>query len=127
MARPLQRPHRISFRVSAEELAAINQRRGGVITSDYIRAAALGAPIQPASKRRQMSEFEAAKVRQLAFIGNNLNQIARRTNYLARRSPNGGAATLAEILFSLLSIERSFRAALDATEHLTETEAENAV
>jgi len=127
MSRLLQRPHRITFRVSTEELTDINQRRGGIDASSYVRAAALGAPPSPAKARRLMSEFEASKIRQVSFIGNNLNQIARRSNYLARRSPNGGAATLAEILFSLLSIERSFSAALDAAGPSTETEAGHAV
>jgi hypothetical protein len=126
MSRPLQRPHRISFRVSAEERATIKQNRGSVDLSSYVRSAALGAPQAPSKSRRQMSDFEAAKIRHAAYFGNNLNQIARCANYLARHSPNGGTAILAEIVFSLLSLEREFSNSLNTEEQTPlETEAAN--
>jgi len=123
MSRPLHRPHRISFRVSTEELTAINERRSGVDASSFIRAAALGAPLPATARRRMMSDYDAQKIRQAAYYGNNLNQVARRANQLVRNSPTGGSATLAEILFSLLSLERSFLAFLNTEGKNTEKEA----
>lgn len=124
MSRLLQLPYRITFRLTAEELAQLNKRRGSFGLSAYIRAAALGATLPKIPRRRLMSAFEAAKIRHAAYHGNNLNQIARAANRALRTSPNGGAATLAEILFSLLSLERAFSAFLNTGEQKKDSEQE---
>ena len=51
-------------------------------------------------ERRAMSAYEAAKIRQLAAWGSNLNQIARWTNTTRGR---------VEILGALLALERTMR------------------
>lgn len=58
-------------------------------------------------ERRQMSAFEAEKIRQLAAFGSNLNQIARVANEAAK----GGQQI--EILGALVGLERAIAAVAD--------------
>lgn len=57
----------------------------------------------PAAKieRRRMCESEAERVRQLAWIGNNLNQLAKQANTQRQALP---------VLSALVSLEREIRA-----------------
>lgn len=80
---------------------------GGREFSSYARAVLLDAPIpeprhavRTIITQRHMSEFEANKARQLSWIGNNLNQLAKVAN-------TSGASL--EIFMALLSLERSAR------------------
>lgn len=89
---------RIELRVSAEEKAhwqAIAASRG-VSLSELIRAALSGQRLRP---RRAAPRVDPDLVRELARIGNNLNQLARAAN---RRSP----VETVSLLVKLIEIDR---------------------
>ena len=89
---------RIELRVSAEEKAhwqAIATSRG-VSLSELIRAALSG---QRLHTRRAAPRVDPDLVRELARIGNNLNQLARAAN---RRSP----VETVSLLVKLIEIDR---------------------
>jgi hypothetical protein len=114
MARLLQRTVHRTLCLTPAEDAALTERRGGRDFSPWARAALSGLPLPSPSQKppppiiiqRRMSEFEARKIQQLAWIGNNLNQIARHTN--------AGTATGIDTLVALVSFERETRRAADA-------------
>lgn len=76
-------------------------QEAGLSLADFIRQK-VGKPIlkrsRPAPKRRSPPIADPALIRQLAWLGNNLNQIARRVN---ERSLTG-----IEVLVCLAEIER---------------------
>lgn len=79
MARPKKeqaqkRPHRISVRLSDDELLHLRERanQAGSSTSNYLRKVALSGKVVV----RQKTD-NGAVVRQLLRIGNNLNQLTR--------------------------------------------------
>lgn len=83
----------IKIRVSDVEFSELNKRKTETQLATWMRKHCLNA-----SKQRSttVQKCDPNLLRQLAGIGNNLNQIARRTNSDAK----------AEILQSLISIER---------------------
>lgn len=95
-------------RFTEEEWATVEARLDGRDFSAACRSILLNQPIperrtyRPKVEivRRKMSEFEAAKIRQLAAWGSNLNQIAKWTNTTRGRI---------EILGALLALERNMR------------------
>ena len=89
---------RIELRVSAEEKAhwqAIAASRGASL-SELIRAALSGQRLRA---RRSAPRVDPDLVRELARIGNNLNQLARAAN---RRSP----VETVSLLVKLIEIDR---------------------
>jgi hypothetical protein len=97
---------RIELRVSAEEKShwqAIAASRG-VSLSELIRATLSGQRLR---KRRSAPRVDPDLVRELARIGNNLNQLARAAN---RRSP----VETVSLLVKLIEIDREL-AVLRAT------------
>lgn len=108
-----QKPHRTvtrSLRFTTDEWALVSAKMAGRDFSAVARALLLSEPIpEPKLKvrreivRRRMTEAEAKQVQQLAWIGNNLNQIAR--------SVNQGAL---QVLGALISLEREARRIADA-------------
>lgn len=85
---------RIELRVSAEEKAhwqAIAASRG-VSLSDLIRTALSGQRLRP---RRAAPRVDPDLVRELARIGNNLNQLARAAH---RRSPVESVSLLVKLI-----------------------------
>lgn len=102
-----------SLRFTADEWATVSTKLAGRDFSAVARALLLGSEIPepkagrlPAVKieRRRMSEAEAERNRQLCWIGNNLNQIARQANTHHNALPVFGA---------LLSLEREVRRLAD--------------
>ena len=91
----MKRDRIIRFRVSPEEKAAIVEKASvqSQTLTDFLRQRAL-------NYRLRTSQDEKERVRQLARIGNNLNQIARWANTYKDR-----AEALA-ILAALVSLER---------------------
>ena len=73
----IRRSLRMVIRLRPDELATITERAGscGTPTARYVREIALG--FTPRARRTQAN---AELIRQLARIGNNLNQIARAAN-----------------------------------------------
>lgn len=91
----------------------------GVSLSELVRAALDGQrPRQPSRTqlRRTPPPVEPALLRELARLGNNLNQLARAAN---RREPVPAAA----ILVRLIAIDRELRALRRAHERPAEVEA----
>ena len=93
------RTERLLLRVSPDEKALIarNADELGLSLSAFLRAAGMG---QRVSARRPAANDEA--IRQLAMIGNNINQIARRAN--SGNTVDGSA--LNEALTALLDAVR---------------------
>lgn len=110
-----QRPKRAvtrSLRFTADEWATVGAKLAGRDFSAVARALLLETAIpEPRVKvvrevvRRRMTEAEAAKTRQMAWIGNNLNQLAKLAN--TRRDAFA-------VLGELVSIEREVRRLADA-------------
>jgi mobilization protein NikA len=84
-------------RVTAEELAAIREAasRAGMKQGTFIRQRALGWNGRPATADRRET------VRQIARIGNNLNQIARAMNTEAKMGQPIDLVTVAALLKSI--------------------------
>lgn len=100
-----------SLRFTAEEWSSVDAKLAGRDFSAVARALLLEAPIpEPRTAvkreviRKRMTEAEAGRARQLAWIGNNLNQIARAINQ--------GAGAL-QVMGSLVSLEREARRIAD--------------
>jgi len=70
-----KRAKSIKIRVSEDELSAIRERCDRPQLADWLRDLALGE-----SKRRPVPKADPELLRQLAAIGNNLNQLARWVN-----------------------------------------------
>lgn len=113
--RPLreQRTKLKPVRFTPSELSRLEQFLGGRDYSDVVRAYVLGGAL-PEPKtgavkreviRKRITEGEAACARQLAWIGNNLNQIAK--------AANQGAGNF-QVLSALLRLEREVKGISDA-------------
>ena len=101
-----------SLRFTAEEWGLVYTKLAGRDFSAVTRSMLLGQTIPEPRRlikreivRRRMTEAEAHKIRHAAWIGNNLNQIARATN-------QGIGAP--QLLAALLSLEREIRRSIDA-------------
>lgn len=98
---------RLTLEFTPEEWAKVSERLGSRDLSEtvfaWLQGGEIPEPKQPVKHeviRRQMSQGEAERVRQLAWIGNNLNQIARAVNQ--------GAGAL-QVMSALVSLERETR------------------
>lgn len=90
----------VYVRLSAEEMEALDQRRGAVSRSSFLRAAFLKVPVPrpiPAANREAYTE--------LARLGNLLNQVARRMNRGESEAASEAAALVAEIRLELLGLK----------------------
>lgn len=76
----MKRDKEIKLRVNADELAAIRERCDRTQLAEWLRELALGQ-----RKRRPVPKADPDLLRQLAAIGNNLNQVAKWCN--DRRKP----------------------------------------
>jgi len=90
----------IKFRAFPEESASIKEAAAaaGLTASDYVRRRCIGTDTQLVRRRTTMPEDVASLVRELAAIGNNVNQLARKAN--SGDGINGSTldATLTEII-----------------------------
>ena len=89
---PMQKPKRaksIKIRVSEEELWAMREGRGRGQVGVWLRDLALGQ-----TKRKPVPQADPALLRQLAAIGNNLNQLAKWVNSAKPASALSCAAAL---------------------------------
>ena len=70
----------IKIRVSEQEKSALLSRAGSMTLADFMRETALGRELVPQRKFREPPPADPALLRELARIGNNLNQLARASN-----------------------------------------------
>lgn len=99
----MKKSKRIEIRISESDYSKLKSKSAtaGISLSDLIRNSALAAKTWTARDKKT----ELAKIRQIARIGNNLNQIARFCN-----RHKTGADTI-EILQHLVSIEHELKKA----------------
>lgn len=92
--------------LSPAEKAALKERAGALPVSVWLRALALGQPVRAALSphRGRVNAIDAVMaplLREVARIGNNLNQLARQVN---SNSIAGNAIDAVELLFALATI-----------------------
>lgn len=101
----------IKVRVSAEELETLKWRCPKHRLAEWMREACLNPDTDWVRKTKQPDPVDPKLLRQLAGIGNNLNQIARQVN--AKRKGMDDlfpALDRAEIIAALGGIERALQA-----------------
>jgi len=93
-----RRMHRLELRLSSEELSGIDEKRQKTnqTRSEFVRSAVLRVRTWTAKDRQSYRE----RTRELARIGNNLNQIARWCNV------NKSAADSVEVISHLQAISQ---------------------
>lgn len=91
----------IQIRVTDDELQEIKQRAGNVSTSTFLRQLALDQPIaQPPNPSREIiHKCDPELIRQVNYIGNNINQIAKQLN--------SGTELSNAVLIALLNLQTS--------------------
>jgi len=94
----MKREKVVKLRVSTEELSSLKERCDRPRLAEWLRDLGLGQ-----RKRRPVPVADPALLRQLAAIGNNLNQVARWTN---RQEPIDALAVSA----ALVAISRELEA-----------------
>ena len=98
-----RRTHTVKIRANDQELVELRARvPDGLSLSAWLRGLATGQPRQPkpGPKRRHSDPRDPALVRQVARLGNNLNQIARWANTYK------GGADAVQVLAHLEAISR---------------------
>jgi hypothetical protein len=105
----------LRVRFSAEELAALDKkaRAAGLDRSAFIRQRVAAVQVRAAA-RAAVSTVDPALVRELARLGNNLNQLARWANTAA------GAHDAREILGELRAVHAELRGVLATFTHPSE-------
>lgn len=95
----------IKVRVTDEEYAALKQRSAKPRLAEWMRETCLDTSGQRKSRSQPRSTADPALLRQLAGIGNNLNQIARRVN-----SGQWGPLERVHVMTALAAVERELDA-----------------
>ena len=96
-----KRDKTIKVRVSSDELDVLRQRCPKARLAEWMREQCLEPEGVRSRKTRTAPAIDPALLRQLASIGNNLNQIARRVN-----SGEWGALDRLHVVAALTAIER---------------------
>lgn len=97
----MSRKRYIQIRVSDEELKEIKERAGNIDKSTFLRQLALDQPIaQPPNPSREIiHKCDPDLIREVNWIGNNINQIAKHLNEGNRLSNS--------VLIELLNLQLS--------------------
>ena len=97
----MSRKRYIQIRVTDDELKEIKERAGNVSTSTFLRQLALDQPIaQPPNPSREIiHKCDPELIRQVNYIGNNINQIAKQLN--------SGTELSNAVLIALLNLQTS--------------------
>jgi hypothetical protein len=103
----------LAVRVSEAEHAALLDRCNRPRLAEWMRSVCLGEPVAR-KHRRPPPMIDPALLRQLAGLGNNLNQIARQVN---TATVAGGALPAVQICAALAAIERELRRLREAYSH----------
>lgn len=95
----------IKVRVTDDEYAALKQRSAKPRLAEWMRETCLDTSGQRKPRSQPRSSADPALLRQLAGIGNNLNQIARRVN-----SGQWGPLERVHVMTALAAVERELAA-----------------
>ncbi len=95
---PLKRTHIVKVRLNRSEMDQFSTLAGNSPLASFARRSLLNQPLPPGKRRsRRLSGLQppnSAFVRQVALIGNNLNQIARSLNTQLKNHPDQNINTL---------------------------------
>ena len=99
----------VQIRLTDEELSKLKIRAGEMGTSTFLRQLGLGEPVKPpkAKARKIIHAADPELVRHVAWIGNNINQIARHLN--------AGGQLDNDVLLALISIQSELEAQVSRT------------
>lgn len=97
----MSRKRYIQIRVTDNELEQIKERAGNVSTSTFLRQTALAQPIAqpPTPSKEVIHKCDPELIRQVNYIGNNINQIAKQLN--------SGTELSNAVLIALLNLQKS--------------------
>lgn len=95
----------IKIRATDEEFERLKVLSGGERLAEWIRSRCLGHVKGQDKRRAPVPKADPALLRQLAGIGNNLNQVARRVN-----SGEWGSLERVQVIGVLMTIERALAA-----------------
>ena len=97
----MSRKRYIQIRVSDDELEEIKARAGNIDTSTFLRTLALDQPIAqpPTPSKEVIHKCDPELIRQVNYIGNNINQIAKQLN--------SGTELSNAVLIALLNLQTS--------------------
>ena len=70
----------LQIRLTEEELALIKQRAGDLSMSEFVRHVALNQKLEQPKAKKIVHVADPELVRNIAWIGNNINQIAKHLN-----------------------------------------------
>ena len=102
---PAKRERVIKIRVTDEEFARLKGLRGDDRLAGGRRSRCVGHDKPAARRRTPVPKADPALLRQIAGIGNNLNQVARRVN-----SGEWGAVERVQVIAVLMAMERALQA-----------------
>ena len=94
----------IKIRATEAELARLKVLSGEDRLAEWMREQCLGDGKAPGRRRTPVPKADPALLRQLAGIGNNLNQVARRVN-----CGEWGALELVQVIGVLMAMERALQ------------------
>lgn len=95
----------IKIRATEAEFARLKVLSGEDRLAEWMREQCLGDGKAPGRRRTPAPKADPALLRQLAGIGNNLNQVARRVN-----SGEWGALERVQVIGVLMAMERALQA-----------------
>lgn len=97
----MSRKRYIQIRVSDDELEEIKARACNIDTSTFLRTLALDQPIAqpPTPSKEVIHKCDPELIRQVNYIGNNINQIAKQLN--------SGTELSNAVLIALLNLQTS--------------------
>lgn len=75
-----KRTKSIKIRLTQEEHEALLNRCGDIPLAEWLRTLGMGQEINLVKRRKRYSSVDPLLIRQLAALGNNVNQIARVVN-----------------------------------------------
>ena len=102
---PTKRERVLKIRVTDDELARLKGLSGDERLAEWMRSQCLGNDKAAGRRRTPVPKADPALLRQIAGIGNNLNQVARRVN-----SGEWGAVERVQVIAVLMAMERALQA-----------------
>ncbi|WP_395146059.1 plasmid mobilization protein (plasmid) [Moraxella atlantae] len=118
-----KRPYTVAIRLSLIEKKLIEERRGSLSVADFMRASAIGQNVTQREMVRRVvpPRVDAELKRQVAYLGNNLNQltkIAHEYHQIGNLNVVSLASELAYIRYQLDYLVNHFTAPKNENEQL---------